>query len=96
VKASVALATLVPPMTPHSFVTCWFSPEHSNYYPVKIGDFVTIGAGSIVEAAQIGSCVEIGKNCIIVGGGAACVGCSFVEALNRYSLSLSYPRASLP
>lgn len=93
-KASVALATLVPP-TPHSFVTCWFSPEHSNYYPVKIGDFVTIGAGSIVEAAQIGSCVEIGKNCIIVGGGAS-VGCSSVEALIRYSLTLSYPRASLP
>lgn len=38
----------------------------SNYYPVKIGDFVTIGAGSIVEAAVIGNFVEIGKNCVIV------------------------------
>lgn len=37
-----------------------------NYYPMKIGDFVHIGAGSVVEAATIGNCVEIGKNCIIV------------------------------
>ncbi|EJD07275.1 dynactin, subunit p25 [Fomitiporia mediterranea MF3/22] len=36
-----------------------------NYYPMKIGDHVHIGAGSIVEAASIGSHVEIGKNCII-------------------------------
>ncbi|KDE07652.1 dynactin 5 [Microbotryum lychnidis-dioicae p1A1 Lamole] len=36
-----------------------------SYYPMKIGDFVHIGAGSIVEAATIGSGVEIGKNCII-------------------------------
>lgn len=38
----------------------------SNYYPVKVGDHVHIGAGSIVEAASIGNYVEIGKNCIIV------------------------------
>lgn len=37
-----------------------------SYYPTKIGDFVSIGAGSIVEAASIGNGVEIGKNCIIV------------------------------
>lgn len=37
-----------------------------SYYPTKIGDFVSIGAGSIVEAASIGDGVEIGKNCIIV------------------------------
>ena len=36
-----------------------------NYYPMKIGDFVHIGAGSVVEAATIGNHVEIGKNCII-------------------------------
>ncbi|BGP58171.1 hypothetical protein JCM8202_000415 [Rhodotorula sphaerocarpa] len=36
-----------------------------SYYPMKIGDLVTIGAGSVVEAAQIGTGVEIGKNCII-------------------------------
>ena len=37
-----------------------------SYYPMKIGDHVTIGEGSIVEAATIGSHVSIGKNCIIV------------------------------
>ncbi|WWD17222.1 hypothetical protein CI109_101660 [Kwoniella shandongensis] len=35
------------------------------FYPVRISDFVHIGAGCIVEAAQIGSGVEIGKGCII-------------------------------
>lgn len=33
---------------------------------MKIGDYVHIGAGTVVEAAQIGNHVEIGKNCIIV------------------------------
>lgn len=37
-----------------------------NYYPMKIGDHVHIGANSVVEAAQIGNHVEIGKNCVIV------------------------------
>ena len=37
-----------------------------NYYPMKIGDFVHIGANTIVEAATIGNHVEIGKNCVIV------------------------------
>lgn len=37
-----------------------------SYYPMKIGDHVTIGEGSIIEAATIGSYVTIGKNCIIV------------------------------
>lgn len=37
-----------------------------NYYPMKIGDYVHIGANSVVEAATIGNHVEIGKNCIIV------------------------------
>ncbi|KAK4336237.1 Trimeric LpxA-like protein [Rhodotorula toruloides] len=35
------------------------------YYPMKIGDYVTIGANSVVEAASIGNGVEIGKGCII-------------------------------
>jgi acetyltransferase-like isoleucine patch superfamily enzyme len=37
-----------------------------NYYPMKIGDHVHIGANTVVEAATIGNHVEIGKNCIIV------------------------------
>jgi carbonic anhydrase/acetyltransferase-like protein (isoleucine patch superfamily) len=37
-----------------------------SYYPMKLGDLVTIGAGSVVEAATIGNGVEIGKGCIIV------------------------------
>jgi dynactin 5 len=37
-----------------------------NYYPMKVGDHVQIGAGSVVEAATIGNHVEIGRNCIIV------------------------------
>ncbi|KAJ1679324.1 hypothetical protein EV182_002282 [Spiromyces aspiralis] len=32
---------------------------------MKIGDYVSIGENSIVEAASIGSYVHIGKNCII-------------------------------
>ncbi|CAG8779828.1 11753_t:CDS:2, partial [Racocetra fulgida] len=39
---------------------------YKGYYPMKIGDHVTIGEGSIVEAATIGSFVHIGKNCVIV------------------------------
>ncbi|TFL07020.1 dynactin, subunit p25 [Pterulicium gracile] len=36
-----------------------------NYYPMKVGDHVHIGANSVVEAAAIGNHVEIGKNCVI-------------------------------
>ncbi|CAD6572151.1 MAG: hypothetical protein TREMPRED_000463 [Tremellales sp. Tagirdzhanova-0007] len=35
------------------------------FYPVRIADFVTIGPGTIVEAAQIGHGVDIGKESII-------------------------------
>jgi dynactin-5 len=38
-----------------------------NYYPMKIGDHVQIGANSVVEAATVGNHVEIGKNCVVVG-----------------------------
>lgn len=34
---------------------------------MKIGDCVHIGNNSIIECAQIGNLVEIGKNCVIVG-----------------------------
>jgi len=33
---------------------------------MKVGDFVHIGANTVVEAATIGNHVEIGKNCVIV------------------------------
>jgi len=36
------------------------------FYPVRISDFVNIGPGCIVEAAQIGHGVDIGKGSIIV------------------------------
>ncbi|KAI8915434.1 dynactin subunit P25 [Powellomyces hirtus] len=36
-----------------------------NYYPMKIADHVVVGQDSVVEAAQIGSYVHIGKNCVI-------------------------------
>ncbi|WFD28573.1 nicotinate phosphoribosyltransferase [Malassezia nana] len=36
-----------------------------SYFPMRMGDYVRIGAHSIVEAAQIGSHVDIGANCII-------------------------------
>ncbi|EIM19877.1 trimeric LpxA-like protein [Wallemia mellicola CBS 633.66] len=36
-----------------------------SYYPMKIGDFTTIGSQTILEAAQVGSYVEIGRNCVI-------------------------------
>ncbi|EUC56477.1 dynactin Arp1 p25 subunit [Rhizoctonia solani AG-3 Rhs1AP] len=36
-----------------------------NYYPMKVGDHVHIGANTVVEAATIGNHVDIGKNCVI-------------------------------
>lgn len=36
------------------------------HFPIKIGDFVSIGSGCEIEAASIGNCVKIGKNCRIV------------------------------
>lgn len=38
----------------------------NSYYPMKIGNYVSIGDGCIIEAASIGEGVVIGKNCIIV------------------------------
>lgn len=36
------------------------------FYPVRIADFTHIGPNCIIEAAQIGSCVEIGEGSIVV------------------------------
>ncbi|KAL8287273.1 hypothetical protein RQP46_003725 [Phenoliferia psychrophenolica] len=78
-----------------------------SYYPMKIGDFVSIGPKSIVEAASIGNGVEIGKNCII---GALCIikdnakiadnsvvaAGTIVPSLGEWSGSPARPTASLP
>jgi hypothetical protein len=57
-----------PPVCCPPFLATFRPPPPSvfNYYPVKIGDHVTIGARSVVEAAQIGNCVTIGEDCVIV------------------------------
>ena len=36
------------------------------FFPLHIGDHVFIDEDSIINAAQIGSFVYIGKNCVIV------------------------------
>mmetsp|Transcript_110580 Transcript_110580/g.312691 ORF Transcript_110580/g.312691 Transcript_110580/m.312691 type:complete len:203 (+) Transcript_110580:93-701(+) len=35
------------------------------FFPMQIGDYVTIGARTVVSAAQIGSYVDIGEDCVI-------------------------------
>mmetsp|Transcript_66300 Transcript_66300/g.153982 ORF Transcript_66300/g.153982 Transcript_66300/m.153982 type:complete len:209 (-) Transcript_66300:72-698(-) len=35
------------------------------FFPMTIGDYVTIGPRSVISAAQIGSCVDIGEDCVI-------------------------------
>ncbi|CAL1166430.1 unnamed protein product [Cladocopium goreaui] len=50
---------------------CVLRPSYKKYkgniafFPMTIGDYVTVGAKSVVCAAHIGSCVNIGENCII-------------------------------
>ena len=36
------------------------------FFPLVIGDNVMIEEDTIINAASIGSCVHIGKNCVIV------------------------------
>lgn len=36
-----------------------------SYYNLRMGDHVHVGAGTIVEAAQIGNHVDIGKGCVL-------------------------------
>ena len=50
------------------------------FFPIHIGDNVFIGEDSIVNAAQVGSFVHIGKNCVIVS-------IQLGESLTNYNLS---------
>ena len=43
------------------FVQC-LSISVFQYYPMKLGDHIYIGSGTIIEAANIGSYVSIGSN----------------------------------
>lgn len=47
------------------FVFCFFSFSVA-FFPLHVGDHVFIEEDSIVNAAQVGSYVHIGKNCVIV------------------------------
>ncbi|GAA5986186.1 hypothetical protein JCM10908_006448 [Rhodotorula pacifica] len=78
-----------------------------SYYPMKIGDLVTIGAGSVVEAASIGNGVEIGKGCIIgplailkdfckVADGAVVGGGTIIPSLTEWAGSPARPVGQLP
>ena len=51
------------------------------FFPLHIGDHVLIEEGSVVNAAQVGSYVHIGKNCVIVSGAI------FLELVNCTSLT---------
>lgn len=57
-----------------------------SYYPMKIGDHVTIGEGTIVQAAVIGSFVQIGKNCVIVSGQANVMICVAVCPTLKFTM----------
>ncbi|ODV92615.1 hypothetical protein CANCADRAFT_1206 [Tortispora caseinolytica NRRL Y-17796] len=41
------------------------SHGQKQYFPLKLGSYVIVGENSVVQAASIGSCVYIGKNCRI-------------------------------
>eukprot|EP00927_Polykrikos_kofoidii_P016825 TRINITY_DN17629_c0_g1_i1.p1 TRINITY_DN17629_c0_g1~~TRINITY_DN17629_c0_g1_i1.p1 ORF type:complete len:228 (+),score=45.76 TRINITY_DN17629_c0_g1_i1:122-805(+) len=50
---------------------CVLRPSYKKYkgnlafFPMSIGDHVTIGARTVIGAAQIGACVDIGEDCVI-------------------------------
>ncbi|GAA5897317.1 dynactin subunit 5 [Sporobolomyces salmoneus] len=78
-----------------------------SYYPMKIGDYVTIGSSSVVEAASIGTGVEIGKNCIIgplsilkdyckIQDGAVVGAGTIVPSLTEWAESPARPIGQLP
>jgi dynactin-5 len=54
-----ANCTVTPPRKKSS------STGQDTNYPVKIGSYVHIGQNSSVQAASIGNCVDIGKNCSV-------------------------------
>lgn len=41
-------------------------PSAFTFYPIKTGDFVHIGAHTVLQATTVGSYVDIGRDCIIV------------------------------
>lgn len=78
-----------------------------SYYPMKIGDFVSIGPSSIVEAATIGNGVEIGKNCIIesfviikdnarIADNSVVAAGSIIPSLSEWGGSPARPLRTLP
>ncbi|GJN92339.1 hypothetical protein Rhopal_005369-T1 [Rhodotorula paludigena] len=77
-----------------------------SYYPMRIGDHVSIGAGSVVEAASIGTGVEIGRGCIIgplailkeysrIADGAVVGAGTIVPSLTEWSGSPARPAGQL-
>ena len=50
------------------FLSCLsvLPPSRVAFFPLHIGDHVFIEEDCVVNAAQIGSYVHIGKNCVIV------------------------------
>lgn len=59
-------SVLRPPAKTYQGYVAMLTPSVFSYFPMRIGDYVHIGAHSIVEAAQIGSCVDIGARCVVV------------------------------
>ena len=57
------LQSFVPFLMLYRCHTCVF---RGAFFPLHIGDHVIIEEDSIINAAQIGSYVYIGKNCVIV------------------------------
>lgn len=52
----------------HFRFPCSSSLSRVAFFPLHIGDHVFIEEDCVVNAAQIGSYVHIGKNCVIVSG----------------------------
>lgn len=48
------------------FLCVCLSPSKVPHLMMNIGDYVSVGEGSIVRACDIRSCVRIGANCIVV------------------------------